>query len=132
MAQRSIGADGAPLRGYRYRLGGRDATRVQKDGYLSEHDAREALERALERVRRSNGTGRSPTLAELVGEYLAQHDAQPETVEKLRCPLFAVGVAKGLITRLSLLRSGLQVLIVGSVSAGVGYAIGHLVTTLAS
>jgi VIT1/CCC1 family predicted Fe2+/Mn2+ transporter len=46
--------------------------------------------------------------------------------------LFAIGVAKGRITRLSLLRSGLQVAIVGSVSAGVGYAIGHLVTTLSS
>jgi vacuolar iron transporter family protein len=46
--------------------------------------------------------------------------------------LFAIGVAKGRITRLSLLRSGLQVVIVGSVSAGVGYAIGHLVTTLSS
>jgi VIT1/CCC1 family predicted Fe2+/Mn2+ transporter len=44
--------------------------------------------------------------------------------------LFAVGVAKGRVTRLSLMRSGLQVMIVGSVSAGVGYAIGHLVTTL--
>lgn len=46
--------------------------------------------------------------------------------------LFAVGVAKGRITRLSLFRSGLQVMIVGSVSAGVGYAIGHLVTVLSS
>ena len=46
--------------------------------------------------------------------------------------LFVVGVAKGRITRLSLLRSGLQVMIVGSVSAGVGYAIGHLVTAIAS
>ena len=45
--------------------------------------------------------------------------------------LFAVGIAKGRVTRLSLLRSGLQVLIVGAASAGVGYAIGHLVTTLA-
>ncbi len=45
--------------------------------------------------------------------------------------LFAVGVAKGRITRLSLVRSGLQVMIVGSVSAGVGFAIGHLVTALA-
>jgi VIT1/CCC1 family predicted Fe2+/Mn2+ transporter len=45
--------------------------------------------------------------------------------------LFAVGVAKGRVTRLSLLRSGVQVVIVGSVSAGVGYAIGHLVTTVA-
>jgi VIT1/CCC1 family predicted Fe2+/Mn2+ transporter len=44
--------------------------------------------------------------------------------------LFSVGVAKGRITRLSLLRSGLQVMIVGSISAGVGFAIGHLVTTL--
>jgi len=44
--------------------------------------------------------------------------------------LFSVGVAKGRVTRLSLLRSGLQVMIVGSMSAGVGYAIGHLVTTL--
>jgi hypothetical protein len=31
-----------------------------------------------------SGIGRTPTLAELVEEYLAQHDAQPETVEKLR------------------------------------------------
>lgn len=44
--------------------------------------------------------------------------------------LFAVGAAKGRVTRLSLLRSGLQVMVVGSVSAGVGFAIGHLVTTL--
>jgi VIT1/CCC1 family predicted Fe2+/Mn2+ transporter len=44
--------------------------------------------------------------------------------------LFLVGVAKGRVTRLSLLRSGLQVMIVGSISAGVGFAIGHLVTTL--
>jgi integrase len=83
-AQRSTAADGTPLWGYRYRLGGRDAARVQKGGYASEHDARQALNRALERVRRSQGIARTPTLAELVDEYLAQHDAQPETVEKLR------------------------------------------------
>jgi VIT1/CCC1 family predicted Fe2+/Mn2+ transporter len=45
--------------------------------------------------------------------------------------LFAVGVAKGRVTRLSLLRSGLQVMTVGAVSAGVGYAIGHVVTSIA-
>jgi VIT1/CCC1 family predicted Fe2+/Mn2+ transporter len=44
--------------------------------------------------------------------------------------LFAVGVAKGRITRLSLLRAGLQVMVIGSVSAGIGFAIGHLVTSL--
>jgi VIT1/CCC1 family predicted Fe2+/Mn2+ transporter len=45
--------------------------------------------------------------------------------------LFAVGVAKGRVTRLSLLRAGLQVMIVGSASAGVGFAIGRLVTAFA-
>ena len=44
--------------------------------------------------------------------------------------LFAVGVAKGRVTRLSLLRSGVQVMIIGSLSAGVGYAIGRVVTSL--
>jgi VIT1/CCC1 family predicted Fe2+/Mn2+ transporter len=55
-------------------------------------------------------------------------------VASLACTLlalFAVGAAKGRITRLSLLRSGVQVMIVGSVSAGVGFAIGHLVTAIA-
>lgn len=45
--------------------------------------------------------------------------------------LFSVGLAKGRVTRRSLLCSGLPVMIIGSVSAGVGFAIGHLVTTLA-
>ncbi len=45
--------------------------------------------------------------------------------------LFAVGVAKGQVTRLSLLRSGLQVMVVGGVSAGVGFAIGRVVTLIA-
>jgi VIT family. len=45
--------------------------------------------------------------------------------------LFTVGAAKGRVTRLLLRRSGVQVMIVGSVSAGVGFAIGHLVTALA-
>ena len=45
--------------------------------------------------------------------------------------LCAVGVAKGRVTRLSLVRSAIEVAIVGSVSAGVGYAIGHVVTAIA-
>jgi hypothetical protein len=53
-------------------------------GFQSERDAGEALERALERLRRANGTASTLTLATLVKEYLAQHDAQPETIEKLR------------------------------------------------
>jgi hypothetical protein len=50
---------------------------VQRGGFVSEQDARESLERALERVRHANGTGTTLTLAGRVDEYLAQHDAQP-------------------------------------------------------
>ena len=82
--QRSTTGNGEPRWGFRYRLGGREAARVQRGGFASEHDARQALARALERVHRSNGIGRTLTFAELVNEYLGQHDAQPETVEKLR------------------------------------------------
>ena len=57
---------------------------MQRGGFRSERDASEALERALERVRRERGCGSALTLAELVDEYLAQHDGEPETVEKLR------------------------------------------------
>jgi integrase len=42
------------------------------------------LDRALEQQRRRRGLPRSLTLAELVDEYLAQHQAQPETTQKLR------------------------------------------------
>jgi VIT1/CCC1 family predicted Fe2+/Mn2+ transporter len=45
--------------------------------------------------------------------------------------LFLVGVAKGRVTRLSLVRAGLQVAVIGSASAGVGFAIGHVVTSIA-
>ena len=83
-AMRWNGPSGAPLWGYRYRTGGRGSKRLQRGGFVSERDAAESLERALDRVRRANGTGSTLTLAALVDEYLAQHDAQPETIEKLR------------------------------------------------
>jgi integrase len=57
---------------------------MQRGGFVSERDAAESLDRALDRVRGANGTGSTLTLAALVDEYLAQHDAQPETIEKLR------------------------------------------------
>jgi integrase len=78
------GADGRPLWAYRYRTGGRDSKRVQRGGFASEQDARDALERELERVRREQRIARRLTLAELVDTYLAQHDVQPVTIEKLR------------------------------------------------
>ncbi len=75
--------DELSLWAYRYRVGGRGSRRVQRGGFVSEQDASEALERALERVRRERGCGTALTLAELVDEYLAQHDGEPETIEKL-------------------------------------------------
>ena len=74
---------GRDIEAYRYRVGGRGSRRVQRGGFVSWRDASEALERALERVRRARGCGTALTLAELVAEYLAQHDGEPETTGKL-------------------------------------------------
>ena len=76
--------DGRTLWAYRYRAGGRTAKRIQRGGFASEQDARAALERALETLRRRQGSGRMLTLAELVEQYLAQHEASSVTLEKLR------------------------------------------------
>src|SRR5919106_5072712 len=77
--------EGEPLWAYRYRVGGgRGSKRVQRGGFVSEQDAAEALERELERLRRERRVSRSLTLAELVEVYLAQHDVEPVTIEKLR------------------------------------------------
>src|SRR5215208_5965090 len=75
--------DGSAVWAYRYRTSGPGSRRLQRGGFSSERDAAEALERALEQLRRQNGVGSTLTLRELVEEYLAQHDAQPETFEKL-------------------------------------------------
>ncbi len=69
---------------YRYRIAGRGSRRVQAGGFATERDAREALERSLEKQRRRNGSGKTLTLAELADQYLAQHDAAAVTLEKLR------------------------------------------------
>src|SRR5215204_4686851 len=75
--------DGSPVWAYRYRTDGPGSRRLQRGGFFSERDAAEALERVLEHLRRQNGVGSTLTLKELVEEYLAQHDAEPETIEKL-------------------------------------------------
>jgi hypothetical protein len=69
---------------YRYRTGGRISKRIQRGGFPSEQDARAALERALEKLRRADGSARMLTLAELVERYLDQHEVSPVTLEKLR------------------------------------------------
>src|SRR5215207_1537413 len=100
----STGADGRALWAYRYRTGGRGSGRVQRGGFTSEVDAGEALERALERLRRANGTANTLTLTELVDEYLLQHNAEPQTIEKLRW-LLAKAVRVSGAQRLGQLRS---------------------------
>jgi len=80
----TMGADGRRLWAYRYRAGGRGSRRVQRGGFASEQAAVEALERALEQLRREQGLVESPTLTEFVEVYLAQHEGEPETTEKLR------------------------------------------------
>ena len=89
---------------YRYRLGGRGARRIQRGGFPSQSAAAEALERSLEQVRREQGLAEAPTLAELVDVYLAQHDGEPETTEKLRW-LLAKSVRAFGQERISRLRS---------------------------
>ena len=56
---------------------------MQRGGFASERDAAEALERALEQLRRQKGVGSTLTLKQLVEEYLAQYDAEPETIDEL-------------------------------------------------
>lgn len=80
----SIERDGGELWAYRYRTGGRDSNRVQRGGFRNEADARAALERELEELRRRNRVARMLTLTELVEQYLVQHEASPVTLEKLR------------------------------------------------
>jgi hypothetical protein len=77
------GADGTRW-AYRYRVGGRGSKRVQRGGFASEQAAPEALERKLEQLRREPGLLETPTLAEFVEVYLAQHEGDPETKAKLR------------------------------------------------
>jgi hypothetical protein len=81
---RRTGRNGQPLWAYRYRVGGRSSKRVQRGGFASERDAVEALERDLERLRRERRVSRSLTVSELVDAYLAQHDVEQVTIEKLR------------------------------------------------
>jgi integrase len=78
------GPGGEQLWAYRYRTGGRNSKRVQCGGFASEQDARDALDRELERLRRERRIAQRLTLAELVEVYLDQHDVQPVTIEKLR------------------------------------------------
>jgi integrase len=74
--------DGQPIWAYRYRLDGRGSARPQVGGFASRVDAQKALAKALQRFGPGQ-RGVTTTLAELVEEYLAIHQAEPVTVAKL-------------------------------------------------
>jgi integrase len=78
------GADGKPTWAYRYRVDGRGSARPQMGGFVSQGEALQALQVALERLHCRNGRLAQITLSELVEEYLAQHEAEPRTIAKLR------------------------------------------------
>jgi integrase len=80
----AAGSGGETRWAYRYRVGSRGSRRVQRGGFATEQAAVEALERALERLRRERGLIETPRLAEFVDGYLRQHGGEPETIEKLR------------------------------------------------
>jgi VIT1/CCC1 family predicted Fe2+/Mn2+ transporter len=58
--------------------------------------------------------------------FFSLHVALALSLAATGCALFALGVLKGRVARLSLVRSGLQVLVIGALSAGIGYLIGGL------
>jgi integrase len=78
------GQDGKPLWAYRHRLDGRGSARPQVGGFATQGDAMRALHVALERLQRRSGRLAQITLSELAEQYLAQHEAEPRTLAKLR------------------------------------------------
>jgi integrase len=78
------GANGKQTWAYRYRVDGRGSARPQMGGFASQGEALQALQVALERLHRRNGRPAQVTLSELAEEYLAQHEAEPRTIAKLR------------------------------------------------
>lgn len=83
-ALKSTGPDGRRLWAYRFRCAGRGSKRTQRGGFATRDDAQRELDRVLARQRRLRDGARPLTLEELAREYLAQHDAQPETIANLR------------------------------------------------
>ena len=65
--------------------------------------------------------------------YAALPLIAPALIASIACTLvalFALGIAKGTVARQSRGRAGVQVLLIGGASAGVGFAIGHAVTAV--
>src|SRR5207253_11035456 len=88
-------AHGKPTWAYRYRVDGRGSARPQVGGFATQGEALQALQVALERLQRRNGRFARITLSELAEEYLAQHEAEPRTIAKLRWLLAKATAAFG-------------------------------------
>jgi VIT1/CCC1 family predicted Fe2+/Mn2+ transporter len=58
--------------------------------------------------------------------FFDMHVALVLSLAATGCALFALGVLKGRVVRAALVRSGLQVLVIGALSAGIGYLVGGL------
>jgi integrase len=83
--------DGKAVWAYRYRVSGQCSKRPQVGGFATRTEAQRALRRTLERLR----PGGTMTLAELVEQYLAVHQAAPATIDKLRWLLAKATAAFG-------------------------------------
>ncbi|HVS84002.1 MAG TPA: VIT1/CCC1 transporter family protein [Gaiellaceae bacterium] len=98
-------------------------TKIEKELGLPFHDTETAIGDALV-------VGASYAIAAVIPLwpyfFFGMHVAMALSLVATGLALFALGVVKGRVARLALLRSGLQVLVVGALSAGVGYLIGGL------
>ena len=76
--------------------------------------------------------GAVPLLVYLAGLLVSIPEAStfPASLVMSALALFGLGAAKVLVTRLNPLRSGLEMLVVGSLAAGVAYAVGALLKGL--
>jgi integrase len=92
---KTSGADGKPTWAYRHRLDGRGSARPQVGGFSTQGQALKGFQVALERLHRRNGRLAQITLGELAEEYLAQHEAEPRTIAKLRWLLAKATAAFG-------------------------------------
>ena len=92
---KTTGPAGSPLWAYRYRDGGRKGDRIQRGGFVTREAAEAALNKELQRLRRTLRRGEMPKLADFVDEYLAQHTGEVETKIKLRWLLDKVNLRFG-------------------------------------
>lgn len=103
-----------------------DAMMIEELGMLK--DEKKPLSSALATLVSFIAAGAVPLLIYLVGLFtpIAPDVSFPISLALSGAALFALGAAKVLVTGLNPIRSGLEMLIVGGLAAGVAYAVGAL------